>query len=127
MAVGGASPVWGRGLISTGITFDVQVGGGFVGAAVAGERSHVALCRLLDHHGALLAVRLDEDVLGGEDFVSTLEPPDLGAGLAHLAGQNHLVLLDGGVVLEPRREVQVALCKKIRNDDDNNNDKQLTV
>lgn len=42
--------------IAAGITFDVQVCCGFVGATVAGVRAHVALCRLLDDQNALLAI-----------------------------------------------------------------------
>lgn len=101
--------------IAAGITFDVQVSCGFVGATVAGVRSHVALCRLLDDQHALLAIWLEENVLGWKDFVTVFEPFDLGGSLAQLAGQNHLVLFDGGVVLELRCEVQVALCKKAYN------------
>lgn len=48
--------VGGRGQIAAGITFDVQVGCGFICATVADVLSHVALCCLLDDQYALLAV-----------------------------------------------------------------------
>lgn len=45
-----------RGLITANITFNVEVGCGFVGATVAGVYSHVVLCCFLDDQQALLAV-----------------------------------------------------------------------
>ena len=101
-----------EGLGSAGITFNVQVCGGFIGAAVAGVRSHVAFRRLLDNQQALLPVRLELNILGRIDLFSVLEPFHFTAGLAQLTGQDHLVLLDCGVVLEFGCEVEVALCKQ---------------
>lgn len=63
---------------------------------------------------------MDENILGGKDLVAVFEPFDLSDGLAELAGQNHLVLFDGGVVLELDCKVQVALCKKANNKTSNN-------
>lgn len=97
---------------AAGITFDVQVGCGFVCATVAGVSCHVALGCLLDDQHALPAVGLEENVLGGIDFVTVFEPSDLAAGLAQLAQQNHLLFLDGGVILELCCEVQVTLCRR---------------
>lgn len=100
---------------TAGITFDVQVGCGFVGATVAGVSSLVALGRLLDDQHAFFAVRLEENVLGWKYFFSILEPFDLSGSFAQFTGQYHFVLFDGGVVVKFHCEVQIALCKKAHN------------
>lgn len=94
-----------------GITFDVQVCGGFVGATVAGVHPHVFLGCPLDEQRALPAIGLKQNVPGREYLVTVFEPLALSAGLAQLTGQEHLVLFDGGVVLEFDCEVEVTLCK----------------
>lgn len=99
-----------RGWITTGITFNVKVSGSFVSSTVAAVSAHVALCCLLDDQHMFLAIRFEGNVLGGKDFFAIFEPFDLSSGLTQLAGQNHLIFLNSGVILELHCEVQVALC-----------------
>lgn len=94
------------------ITFDVQLCCGFVSATVAGVSSPVFLRRFLNDQHALPAVGLEDNVPGRKDFVTIFEPLDLGGGLAQLAGQDCLVLLNCGVVLKFHCKVEVALCKQ---------------
>lgn len=93
------------------VTFNVEVGRGFVRATVAGIFSDVGLLCLPHHQHTLLTIRADGDVLRGSDLLSILEPLDICDGLAQLTHQPHLVLLHSSIVLQLGGEIQVALCR----------------
>lgn len=96
------------------VTFNVEVGRGFVRATVAGVFPNVGLLCLPHDQHTLPTVRADGDVLGGSDLLSVLEPLDICDGLAQFTHQPHLVFLHSSVVLQLGGEIQVALCRDTR-------------
>lgn len=104
--------ILGSGGLQAFITFNVQVCCGFVSSTVAGVSPSIFLCCFLDDQHAFPAVRLEDNILGRKDFVAVFEPLDFGSGFAQLAGQDRLILFNGGIVLKFYCKIEVALCKQ---------------